>query len=495
MGTFRIKKSSPRMSATDAGFLYLDRPHAQLHVASVVLVDGRVTAEALVRRLEGRIHRVPRYAQRAMRVPLALGHPTWEDAPDFDARDHVHRWSLPAPGGEGELAELCARLLGQPLDRDRPLWDMHVIEGVHEGRTAVLLRAHHCMIDGVSGVRLLEEILDVEPTTSDDPARLPSRRRLPGSAARARHALTDGLRRQVAAVGGGLGALVRPAQARHSARRLRDAAYSALHLTTDDIPKLPWNQPIGPRRALRFTRLPIDGVRRIRQMRGGTLNDVVLCVLAGGLHRYLESLGISTRSLEVIALVPVSLRSADEAHVLGNRISALLVPLAVDLEREVPRLNVTCAITERLKQRAAWNGIDALLALLEQVPASLVAAVARSMPISRIANLVATNVPGPRETRYLCGERVEAIYPIVPIADRIGLGLAVFSYDGTLYVGLNADPDLVPGHEKLCQGIEEAFAALLAGAQPAGRTRPRNARVAQLHAAGRRPRAVPEPGA
>jgi WS/DGAT/MGAT family acyltransferase len=454
------------MSVTDAGFLYLDRPHAQLHVSSVVLADGIVTAEALVRRIEGRIGRVPRYAQRAMEVPLALGHPTWEDAPDFDARDHVHRWSLPAPGGEYELSELCARLLGQPMDRDRPLWDMHLIEGVHDQRTAVLLRAHHCMIDGVSGVRLLEEILDTGPASSDDPPALPTSRRLPGSAARARHALADGLRRQVAAMGGGLGALRRPEEALRAARRLREAAYSAIQLTTDDMPKLPWNRPIGPRRELRFARLPIDGVRRIRRLRGGTLNDVVLCVLAGGLHRYLESQGISTRSLELVALVPVSLRGADEAHVLGNRISALRVPLAVDLEHEIPRLNVTCTITERLKQSAAWEGFDALLDLLEQLPPSLVAAVARSMPITRIANLVATNVPGPRETRYLCGRRVEAIYPIVPIADRIGLGLAVFSYDDTLYVGLNADPDLVPGAEKLCQGIEESFAELLPGGEP-----------------------------
>jgi WS/DGAT/MGAT family acyltransferase len=200
----------------------------------------------------------------------------------------------------------------------------------------------------------------------------------------------------------------------------------------------------------------------VRRARGGTVNDVVLCALAGGLHRYLASIGVRTRGLELTALVPVSLRREDEAGALGNRISAILVPLAIDPEDEVARLAATRASTDRLKSAAAWTGIDSLLHWLDDLPAGLVAAAARRLGRVRIANVVATNVPGPREPRFLCGCSVDAIYPIVPITDGLGLGLAVFSYAGTLHVGLNADPGLVPDLEKLGRAIEEAFEELRA---------------------------------
>jgi WS/DGAT/MGAT family acyltransferase len=259
-------------------------------------------------------------------------------------------------------------------------------------------------------------------------------------------------------------ALGRPNAARSAVDRLRNAAFSALQLASDDVAELPWNAPLGPRRAVAFTRLPLSGVRRIRAARGGSVNDVVLAVLAGGLKRWLEAYGRDTRGLELTALVPVSLRRAPEAAQLGNRIAAMLVPLAVDPPDEAARLAATRAATTRLKSSGAWTGIDALLELVDALPAPLVAAVGRHLRLGRLANLIATNVPGPKETRWLCGAKVEELRPLVPIADGMGLGLAVFSYDGWLNVGLNADPELVPDLEKLERGLEEAFAALLGGA-------------------------------
>jgi len=268
--------------------------------------------------------------------------------------------------------------------------------------------------------------------------------------------------RGLAGVGRILEVARRPAAARESLRRLRDAAYSAVRLATADVPVLPWNAPLGWRRTLAFTRLPLSGVSRIRSAHGGTVNDVVLCVLAGGLHRYLRGSGVATRGVEVVALVPVSLRRPEESHALGNRISGMLVPLAVDPTQELARLAATRAITDRLKSSAAWSGIDALLAVLDDVPPPLLAGVGRGIRSARLANVVATNVPGPRETRWLCGRRVESLTGIVPIVDGMGLGLAVLSYDGWLHVGLNADAALVPDLEKLEQGIREAFAELAA---------------------------------
>jgi WS/DGAT/MGAT family acyltransferase len=466
-GMARTPVAAPRrrMSSRDAGFLYLERPSAGLHIGCVAVLDGPLARDELVARVAARLPRLRRYAQRATPVPLALGHPTWEDDPDFDVQRHVRRWALPAPGGDGELAEMVGALLAQPLDRERPLWEMHLLEGLDGGRSAIFQKVHHCMVDGLAGAQLLEALLDPTPDARDTRSRrsLPLAP-LPAPAERAGRALLDGALGQLRLLGGTLAALSRPSAARDAAARLRDAAWSALQLAAGEVPEMPWNARVGASRRVAFTRLPMATVRRIRESWGGTVNDVVLSVLAGGLHHYLVASGFATRGLELIALVPVSLRDAHEASALGNRISGMLVPLCVDVWEERPRLAATRAITERLKASAAWTGIDALLAALDELPAPLVALFGAGLRPGRLANVIATNVPGPRETRWLAGRRVEALQPIVPIIDGIGLGLAVFSYDGWLHVGLNADAALVPDLEKLRHGIEAAFARLAQGA-------------------------------
>jgi WS/DGAT/MGAT family acyltransferase len=451
------------MTSTDAGFLYLERPHALLHIGCVVVLEGEVAADALLRHVEARLPRLPRYTQRAVPVPFSLGHPTWESDPGFDLRSHVFRWSLPRPGGEHELREAVAQLLSRPLDRSRPLWELHLLEGLDGGRSALFQKVHHCMVDGISGVQLLEQLLDAAPgvfpraslrlTTEPSPEQ--------GPLSRAASAIGDDVFKGARTALSLLSALRRPAIARDAARRLFDAAWSALQLSAADVPELPWNAPIGSRRTLSFSRFRFADVQRIRKRRGGTVNDVVLTILAGGLQRYLRAQGLSTRGLEAVALVPVSLRSPAEDEALGNRISAILVPLAVDPEMEVARLQSQRAMMERLKAGAAWAGIDRLLRALDDLPAPLVAGFGARVSLGHIANVIATNVPGPRETRFLGPHRVTEMHPIVPIIDGIGLGLAVFSYDGWLHVGLNADPDLVPDLEKLCRGIEEGFSDLL----------------------------------
>ena len=453
------------MSARDAGFLYLERSHTQLHIGCVAILEGRLRREDLIARIEERLPRLRRYGQCAMHVPLSLGHPSWEDDPEFRVEHHVSRWGLPAPGGEGELREAVARLLAQPLDRGRPLWEMHVIEGLADGRTALFQKVHHCMIDGMAGAQLLEVLLDAEPAPVTR-ALLPPRAEadLPGPRERFARALGDELATRTRGLVSTWRALSRPHAASDAMRRLRDAAFSALQLATHELPALPWNAPLGPRRAVAFTRLPMRGVRSIRAAHGGSVNDVVLAVLAGGLKRFLEASGRDTRGLELTALVPVSLRSPEQAAELGNRISAMLVPLAVDPAGEVPRLAATRAATERLKTSGAWTGIDALLELVDGLPPALVATVGQRLSLGRLANVIATNVPGPRQTRWLCGARALELRPLVPLADGLGLGLAVFSYDGWLHVGLAADADRVPDLEKLERELEAAFASLLGSA-------------------------------
>jgi WS/DGAT/MGAT family acyltransferase len=342
---------------------------------------------------------------------------------------------------------------------------MHLLEGLVDGRTALFQKVHHCMIDGMAGAQLLEVLLDAEPA----PARHapPSRRldeELPDARQRLGRALGEGLAERARGVASAWRALSRPRAASDAMRRLRDAAFSALQLATSELVELPWNAPLGPQRTVAFTRLPMQGVRAIRDTHGGSVNDVVLATLASGLKHWLESHGRDTRGLELTALVPVSLRSPDQAAALGNRISAMLVPLAVDPANEVARLAATRAATERLKTSGAWTGIDALLELVDGLPAALVATVGQRLSLGRLANVIATNVPGPKQTRWLCGARALELRPLVPIADGLGLGLAVFSYDGWLHIGLAADADLVPDLEKLERGLEEGFASLLASA-------------------------------
>jgi len=451
------------MSSRDAGFLYLERKNALLHIGCVAVLDGPLGLDALWRHVEARLPTLPRYTQRALSVPLSLGHPSWAEDPRFDLRNHLHRWALPSPGGQHQLTAMVAKLLAQPLDRDHPLWEMHLIEGLDDGRTALFQKVHHCMIDGLAGAQLLEALLDAGPNFRDLPPLRTQAPPIPGFGERVGRAVVETLWGRTRFALRVAHAVWRPAKAREALSQLQNAAWSALRLASADIPSMPWNASIGARRILHFTRLPMEGVRSVRMLRGGTVNDVVLTVLAGGLHRYLRSAGIRTLGLELTALVPVSLRSASEAKALGNRISAMLVPLAVDPNHEVPRLAATRAVTERLKRDGSWAGLDALLGTLDELPPPLVAAFGRSMGVGRLANLIATNVPGPRESRYLCGVHVDGLYPIVPIIDGIGLGIAVFSYDGALHIGLNADAALVPDIEKLGQGVEEAFCDLLSG--------------------------------
>ena len=261
----RIPRPPRRMSARDAGFLYLERSHTQLHIGCVAILEGALRREELIARIEERLPRLRRYGQRAMHVPLSLGHPSWEEDPEFRVEHHVARWGLPAPGGESELREAVARLFALPLDRERPLWEMHLLEGLADGRTALFQKVHHCMIDGMAGAQLLETLLDAEPKPAPRVAlSVRHESELPDARQRFARALGDQLATRVREVGSVWRAVTRPRAASDAMARLRNAAFSALQLATSELVTLPWNAPLGPRRAVAFTKLPLRGVRAIR---------------------------------------------------------------------------------------------------------------------------------------------------------------------------------------------------------------------------------------
>ena len=273
----RIATPARRMSVRDAGFLYLEQPHCPIHIGCVTVLEGEARLGDLASRIEARLARTPRYGQRALDVPFGVAHPTWEDDPGFDVRNHLHHWALPAPGGEPELNDTIAQLLTLPLDRSRPLWEMHVLSGLQGERTAILQKAHHCMIDGIAGVHLLEGLFRVKAT-----ARPPQSERravpppLPGPRAQLERAVSNNLARGAEVVVGraARGLVSACAAPRSAAQSLRGAYDSARRLATNGVPHLPWNAPVGCRRRVALTRLPFEGVRRVRALQGGTVNDV-----------------------------------------------------------------------------------------------------------------------------------------------------------------------------------------------------------------------------
>jgi WS/DGAT/MGAT family acyltransferase len=459
MSVAELRGSRGVMTPLSAGLLYLERPHAPLTIAVLAFLSGPISRAALVCELESRIPRLRRLSQRPVPFPFDLSYPSWEDAPDFRVEDHVFRWGLPAANGVDALLEVAAQLVPRPLPPERPLWEVHVLDGLPGERSAVLLKVHHCLLEGIAGTRMLELLLgrDAEPRvarTPGAPLRPPD-----GTAARLYRALRERHRRRMR----WLRAAAQPVQIRRPIGEVREALRgtleSARKLAPDEIPELPWNAPIGPRRRLGLLRFELEAVSKLRRAESATLNDALLAIAAGGLQRYLAQRG-ATSVLEVMALVPVSLPTVEVAGSAGGHLSALRVRLPVRSGDDVARLRATRAVLDRLKADRAWSGVSGLLRVAEQLPPPVFGWLARRVRIGRIANLIASNVPGPEEPRYLCGRRVEAVYPLMPIVDNVGLSLAAYSYAGSLHLGLNADADLVPDLHVLIEAMEEAFQAM-----------------------------------
>jgi WS/DGAT/MGAT family acyltransferase len=444
-----------RLGIADAGFFHLEKAEAPLHIAALAIVDGPLAACEVAARIRERLPRLAGHALRVRRAPLDLAHPAWEPAPDLDPSGHVQRWALPAPGGESELLEVASQLIAQPLSRARPLWEMHVIEGLSGGRSALLHKLHHCACDGELGVQVLGELLDGAPPAERGSSRARPQRAAAGGNLGA--ALRDEWERRREARKALVLAAVHPADAARVLQRVAAGARALLDVAAPP-PPLPWNERLQPRRQIGLIRLPLDELRYIRRAWGTTVNDVVLSIVAGGLRRYLGALGLGVARLR--ALVPMSLRALGAKPSDANRISAMLVPLAVEIHDEVERLVETNRLTQELKLRAAWEGVSLLLAGLSALPAPLFAGLARALRPGRFANLVATNVRGPEVAGELLGRRVSAVYPFTPIADRLGLGVAVLSYGGWMHFGLNADAEHVPELEKLLRGIQESYEEL-----------------------------------
>ena len=450
---------SRRMSPEDAWFLYFEKPDAPLHIGSVAVFEGDIPLEALRASMDARMHLIPRYRQRAVIPPFYAAHPTWEDDPAFSIDRHVRAVDLPAPGDEGQLQEAASELFSGMLPRDRPLWDITVVRGIEGGRTAYVSRVHHCLVDGVSGIDLLLAVLDLTP--SPPPPAPPVEPWAPQDISGPIEAWTDAMFDRWAA---GLRAWGEWQESvfdtRAQVRRVTEVAHAlevALPLALRRPQMAPWNQPIGPERRVAWTEMPFADVRGIRGALGGTVNDVMLTLLAGALGGFLRTHGAPTDGVTLRLQIPVNVRRENEKGALGNRVSMMLPELPVGITNPVARLAAVREEMERLKAQEQANAFESLMSLSANLPA-MYHALAGSGGVPRgMLNLVCTNVPGPMIPLYSVGYRMVAHYPLVPLAGDLGIGVGITSFDKALYVGVMADPKIVPDVDVIARLFAEEF--------------------------------------
>jgi diacylglycerol O-acyltransferase len=474
-GTASVQPHFEPLSHLDASFLALEAPSTHMHVGAVVqfeaaqlkLADGGIDIERIKAHILGKLRYIPRYRQRLAYVP-ATRHPVWVDDEHFNFDYHVRHTSLPRPGADEQLKLLAGRIVSQQLDRAKPLWELWVVEGLEEDRFAIIAKIHHCMIDGVSGVDLTGILLNVIPTTAIEPADDWTPRPAPSGtqmvvaeAARMTRRTIDSMSslgslrnrsRELAMVGGG--------KAFAAFNSLRSGWLSAASRT-------PLNPDVGPNRRVDWTESSLDDVKEIRRAVGGSVNDVLLAVVAGALRHFLtEERQFDVDGIEFRAMVPVSTRQADQRGSLGNQVAMWLVNMPLSEPEPLLRVQKVHEETARLKQTNQALGASTLVELSRGTPLTLISVANRVVgPIVRPFNLTVTNVPGPQFPMYLLEAKMIASFPIVPLWSQHGLGLAIFSYDGGLHWGIHADFDAIPDTDRVAAAINKAIKELLDAAR------------------------------
>jgi diacylglycerol O-acyltransferase / wax synthase len=453
-----------RLSALDASFLHLERLETPMHTGALAIFEGAPLLDARgrfrladVRALvASRLHLIPRFRKRVMPVPLEAASPVWVDDDRFDVAAHVRLARVPAPGTRAQLLDAFERIQIRLLDRRRPLWELWFLDGLEGGEVGLAMKAHHALVDGVSGVDVALTILDLtpDPVPVDAPAWRP--RPAPSPA----RLLIDSVRERVREP-------VRPVGRAGALRSLGGVAAAATAVDVEARTSL--NDPVGSARRFGLVRVPLDDLQLVRRAFGGTVNDVVLAGLGGGLARLLAARGELRPDLALKVFCPVSLREEDERMRLGNRLSAMFVPLPIGEPDAVARLHAVRDATADLKIRDQPLGTATLLGLGELVPPAAVGLAARALHHQPFFHLVCTNIPGPQAPLYCLGARMLEAYPLVPLSMNMNLNVAVLSYAGQVHFGLLADRDRWPDLGVLEAGIEDAFAELTKlAAEPPG---------------------------
>ncbi len=456
-----------RLSASDMSSLLAERGPIHVHVGATMVFEGAPPAyEDLLAHVEKRLNLVPRFRQRITRIRFNLDNPVWADDGRFDLRWHVRRAALPRPGGLAELRELVGRIMSEPLDFTRPLWQIYLVEGLEGGRFAVIPKTHHALVDGVAAIDVGTIILD--PNEEGTEMELPGERWEPDEPSpemlfvrAATKRITNPLR---AARDAARGAISMP---RSTASRVMRTAegFADLAASGPSAPRTLLNEEIGRDRRVAYVATELERLKASRGESGATVNDVMLSVAAGALRRYFARHDGAPPE-RLVALVPMSIRRPDEESELGNRIATLLVSLPIAELDPAARLASIHAETTRLKRSQQAAAASLIIEATGWTPPTInrVLAGAISRPLSW--NLVISNVPGPQVPFYLLGRRLLAIYPFVPLSPQNhALSIGLLSYDGGVFFGLAGDRDRLSDIDLLAEDLEAALAEQEAAAR------------------------------
>jgi len=460
--------ASDRLTGLDASFLHMERAGAHMHVASTIIFEGPAPGHEEFRdHIASRLHLVPRFRQKLRFVPFDQGRPVWVDDPHLNLDYHVRQTALPAPGSEEQLRNLAARVFSQQLDRSKPLWELWLVEGLRDGRFAVVGKSHHALVDGVSGVDITTVLFDLDREPQGTPATPPPwlARPEPTDLSLLGEALRERLTSPKEIVRGVRAALRGPRQVMRGLGATSKMVGAGLA-----APNSVFNVEIGPHRRFAITQARLADLKRVKDAHGGTVNDVILSIVAGALGRYLRARGHDTEGLELRAMVPVSVRAEEEHGALGNRISAMMAPLPVWCEDPVERLRILTEEMGDLKSSGQAVGAEILTRITDFAPTTIASQAARLQPAQRFFNLVVTNVPGPQFPLYVLGRQMESIFPMVPLARRQALCVGIMSYNGQVNFGLVGDYDAMADLDSFALDLEAATDEVVATA-PAAKAR------------------------
>jgi diacylglycerol O-acyltransferase / wax synthase len=451
-----------RLTAIDASFLTNESSSSHMHVGAVLIFEGPPpTYEDFLEHVSSRLALVPRYRHKLSFPPLRSGRPIWIDDPNFNLEYHVRHTALPKPGGEEQLRRLVSRLFSQQLDRSKPLWELWLVQGLERKRFALINKTHHALVDGVSGIDITTVLFDVKPVPepahpAEDwtPGPEPSGVELLAKGARDLGGAPLGLARRVA------NAIRHPEPAARNAAHALEGVGEFAWAFANPAPEVPLNVEVGPHRRYVWVRSDLETFKRIKNALGGTVNDVVLTVVAGALRSWLQKRGVKTEGLELRAQVPVSIRAEDERGRLGNRLAAMRAPIPVYVADPVRRLAIVREAMDGLKASKQALGAEVISRFNDFAPPTLLAQSARINFSTRLFNLIVTNVPGPQMPLYVLGRELEEFFPVAFLPPHQALAIAIVSYNGEVTFGLLADYDSMEDVGQIAEGISAAIAEL-----------------------------------
>jgi WS/DGAT/MGAT family acyltransferase len=454
-----------RLSVLDELFLHIEGPNTHMHVGGAIVFDGPPPDyQDFLESAKKRLQLVPRFRQKLLSVPFGLGRPVWVDDPHFNIEYHVRHTALPAPGDDEKLKRLTARIMSQQLDRSKPLWEIWFAEGLSGDRWALVSKTHHCLVDGVSGADIMSVILDLTPEGQEidqEPWR-------PEPEPTADALLVDALKERLTSPAEALrilqSSVLDPAKVPNRVVESVKALGAFVGGSLDFAPASSLNTQVGPHRRFETVLVDLEELKRIKNSLGGTVNDVVLSVVSGGLRLLLKARGERIEDLELRAMVPVSVRADQDKGALGNQVASIWAPLPVSEADPVKRLHFVTSKMRDLKDSGQAVGAQLLTSLGEYAPPTILSQAARLVARQRAYNLVVTNVPGPQFPLYSLGREMKEVYPVVPLSGNTTIGIALLSYNGTVGFGILGDFDAAPDLAVLAEGIEKSIAELGANA-------------------------------